>query len=512
MDSRVFLEVKDLTKTYPGVVANDQVSLSLEKGKMYALVGENGAGKSTLLKTIFGLNQPNSGEIILNGNLVRGNSPQKAIANGIGFVTQDLSLIPTFNPIENTAIQMDFSKGILLNLTESARKLKAKSVDLGFQIDFGKKTIQTPLEDCQKIEILRRLATSVRLLILDEPSSMLTPLEEAQMLASIRTLVDDCGLTVLFTTHKFENLLKYPHELIVMRKGRIVLSEQVETLCMKAIINAVTGEELREKSQAVAVVGKREPLLTIDNLTSEDDAGRLGLRNIDLHVHPGEIVGIVGTAFSGKDSLAKVILGISKVTEGSITFDSENITNQKTRHVLNKGISYIPKDLTVALAYDLSVAENLVLNRFYDEPFCRNFFLDIAAIEEAAERSVEKFNIITRSIHTPVSSLSGGNQRKVVVAREIGKDSKLLIAEDPTIGIDINTAQEVLNYLIEFRNRGCGVLLMSEDLDELMSIADVIHVLYEKEIVKTIPGAEATLETLGKYMLGWISDGKAFEV
>jgi simple sugar transport system ATP-binding protein len=341
---------------------------------------------------------------------------------------------------------------------------------------------------------------------------MLTPIEEEQMLAAIRALVDEYDLTVLFTTHKFENLLKYPHELIVMRKGKVVLSEKIEALSMNAIINAVTGEELREKSQPVAVEGKREPLLTIENLSSEDDAGTLSLRNIGLHVHPGEIVGIVGTAFSGKDSLAKAILGTSKVTEGSIIFDGEDITNQKTRYVLNKGISYIPKDNAFGLAYDLSVAENLVLNRFYDEPFCRNFFINAAAIEDVAERSVEKFNIITRSIHTPVSSLSGGNQRKVIVAREINKDSKLLIAEDPTIGIDINTAQEVLNYLIEFRNRGCGVLLVSEDLAELMSISDVIHILYEKKIVKTILGTEATLEMLGKYMLGWNSDGKAFEV
>jgi len=512
MDSRVFLEVKNITKLFPDVVANDQVSLSLREGKMYALVGENGAGKSTLLKIIFGLSRPNSGKIVLDGDSIEENSPQKAIEQGIGLVTQDLSLIPTFNAVENTAIQMEFSKRVFLDLADSGKKLSERSTDLGFKLDFRKKALETPLEDCQKIEVLRRLATNVRLLILDEPSSMLTPIEEEQMLSSIRTLVDRFNLTVLFTTHKFQNLLKYPDELIVMRKGKVVLSAKIKDLSMNEIIKAVTGEELTEREKTVGVEEKRIPLMQIQSLSSVDDEGTLSLKGIDLKVHPGEIVGIVGTAFSGKDALAKVILGTFKVTKGSIAFDGEDITNKRTKYVLNKGISYIPKDNRFALASDLSVAENLVLNRFYNEPFCRNFIMNFEAIRNLAERAVREFKIITPSIHTPVKSLSGGNQRRVIVARELTKESKLLIAEDPTIGLDIRAAQEILNYLIDFRNRGGGVVLISEDLAELMTCADLIYILYEKEIFRVLPAAEATLEKLGGYMLGMGMNGNVAQV
>jgi simple sugar transport system ATP-binding protein len=512
MSLRVCLEVKDITKLFPGVVANDQVSLSLVEGKMYALVGENGAGKSTLLKMIFGLSRPDSGKILLDGHSIEENSPQKAIDKGIGLVTQDLSLIPTFNPVENTAIQMEFSKKVFLDLAESGRRLNEKSTDLGFKLDFRKKTVETPLEDCQKIEVLRRLVTNVRLLILDEPSSMLTPIEEEQMLFSIRTLVDKFNLTVLFTTHKFQNLLKYPDELIVMRKGKVVLFSKIENLSMNEIIKAVTGEELTARNKIDGVEEKKRPLMQIQNLSSVDDEGTLSLKHINLEVHTGEIVGIVGTAFSGKDALAKLILGTRKVIEGSVAVDGEDITNKRTKYILNKGISYIPKDNRFALASDLSVAENLVLNRIYNEPFCKNFIINFEAIRDLAKRAVREFKIMTPSIHTPVNLLSGGNQRKVIVARELTKESKLLIAEDPTIGLDIRAAQEILNYLTDFRNRGGGVVLISEDLAELMSCADLIYILYEKEIFKVLRAAEATLEKLGGYMLGMEIDGNAPEI
>jgi simple sugar transport system ATP-binding protein len=503
-EANTILEVKNLRKIFPPKVeALDDITLSLKEGRMYALVGENGAGKSTLLKIIFGLYGSTSGKVFFKGEEITRKSPQENIDKGIAMITQELSLIPTFDAFENTGIQREFSNHVFLNLSECGQKLSENASELEFKIEFEKKTSDIPLEDCQKLEILRRLSTKVELLMLDEPSTMLTPLEEEQVLYALKKLVDKLNLTVIITTHKFQNLLKYPDEIIVMRKGNIVLQDTVKRLSITDVIRAVTGEEPRKRVVASPHDHeRRKGLLEVENLSSVNDEGVLSLKNINLRLHRGEIVGVVGSAFSGKDMLAKAILSMVKNIEGTVTFDGEDITNKNTRYILRKGMDCILKDREVMLIPTLPVADNIVLNRYYHEPFSKNFIRNEAAITELAEEAIKAFNIKTPSTSTLVKSLSGGNQRKVVLARALLKEAKLVIAEDPTIGLDIQTSQEVMNYLVELRNKGGGVLLISEELGDVISYSDTIYVLYEKEVKKVLPSSEATIEKLGGFMLG----------
>jgi ABC-type uncharacterized transport system ATPase subunit len=498
------LEIQDITKFYPpATVALDHFTLSLEEGKMYALVGENGAGKSTLLKIISGLSQPTSGKVVFDGQVISGNPPDKNVDLGILFSTQELSVIPTFDAVENTALQRQFSRRFLLDLSESGKKLSEIMSELGFNINLKKRVSDIPLEDAQKIEVLRRLVTNARLLMLDEPSTMLTPLEEEQVLFALKKLVGgQSKLTVIITTHKFQNLLKYPDEIVVMRKGKVVLRDLAQTQSILNIIKGVTGEEPEERLLPRQVEVDKEVLLEINNLSSLDHEGETSLKDVSLKVHTGEIVGVVGSAFSGKDTLAPAILGISKNIRGNIVFNGEDITHERTRRILDRGIGYIPKNNNLAVIPTLTVAENLVLNTYYRKPYSNNLLVDRKAIEQMAEKVVRDFNIKTHSVHSKLMSLSGGNQRKVTIAREFERNSKLVVAEDPTIGLDIKTSQEVMNYFVGLRNRGGGVLLVSEELADVITYSDVIYVLYEKHVSKTLTPMKVTIKELGAYMLG----------
>jgi ABC-type uncharacterized transport system ATPase subunit len=500
------LEIQDVSKFYPPATqALDHFSLKLEGGKMYALVGENGAGKSTLLKIISGLSAPSSGRILLDGKEITNNPLYKNVELGILLSTQELSLVPTFNAVQNTAIQRQFSdKKLLLDLSESGRKLGEIMAELSFKIDLWKRTSDIPLEDRQKLEVMRRLATNARVLMLDEPSTMLTPLEEEQVLFALKNLVKKSSLTVIITTHKFQNLLKYPDDTVVMRKGKLVLHDSVQNQSINSIIKAVTGEEPKGRIVSDPSNNKAEKkvLLETRNLECLDSEGKLALSEINIKIHSGEIVGLIGSALSGKDAIAPAILGMTKKIRGRVIFNCEDITSNSPRQVLDRGIGYIPKNNYVAVAPSLTVAQNLVLNTYYRAPYSRNLIMNDKAIEKMAERAVKDFNIKTHSVHSPVSSLSGGNQRKVTIAREIQRNSKLLIAEDPTIGLDIRTSQEVMNYLVALRNRGGGVLFVSEELSDVLAYSDIIYVLYEKHINKVLEPANLTVKQLGAFMLG----------
>ena len=499
---KAILTVQNLTKRFPpNVQALNDANLSLEKGKMYALVGENGAGKTTLLKIIFGLYKPSSGRVFFKGEDVTGNSTPENIDKRMAMVTQELSLISTFDSIENTALQREFSRKLVLDLSDSGHKLSQWAGQLEFKTDLRKKIAQLPLEECQKLEVLRRLSCLVDLLMLDEPSTMLTPLEEEQMLYALKNLVVKFGLTVVITTHKFQNLLKYPDEIVVMRKGTVVLHDKVEHLSLTDVIKAVTGEEPRRRTEADRRV-EAAPLLELKSLNTVDRLSGRSLKDVSLTVHGGEFVGVVGSAFSGKDVLAKAIMGMAHNTQGSVIFDGEDITREKTKHILSKGLDCIFKDREMMQVPTLSVAENIVLNQYYEQPFCKNFFMNRAAMEALAEKAVSAFAIKTPSISTPVKSLSGGNQRKVMIARALLKESKLVIAEEPTIGLDIRTSQEVMDYLVRLRNRGGGVILISEELGDVITYSDTVYVLYEGTVKSVLPASEVTINQLGGYMLG----------
>ena len=496
------LRVENLTKTFPpNVQVLNDIDLSLEKGKMYALIGENGAGKSTLLKIAIGLYKPSSGRLFFKGEEITGKSVGENIDSGMAMVTQGLSLISTFDSVENTAIQREFSRKFVLDLSDGGGKLSELARRLDFKTDFNKKVGNLPLEDCQKVEVLRRLACSVDLLMLDEPSTMLTPLEEEHLLHALKNLVAEFGLTVVITTHKFQNLLKYPDEILVMRKGAIVLRSTVEHLSPSDVVRAVTGEEPRERTKADQRV-EAAPLLELSSLDSVDQRSGRSLKDISLKVHSGELVGVVGSAFSGKDVLAKAVMGMAHNTRGSVIFDGEDITRWKTRQILSKGLDCVLKDIDLMLVPTLSLGDNLALNQYYEQPFSKRFLMNRRAIDALAEKAVTAFAIRTPSIRAPVQVLSGGNQRKVVLARALLKESKVVVAEDPTIGLDIGTSQEVMDYLVRLRNRGGGVLLISEELGDVMTYADTIYVLYEGTVRNVLPASEATLEQVGAYILG----------
>ncbi len=503
----VILEMRGITKRFPGVLANDHIDFNIRAGEIHAILGENGAGKTTLMNILYGLYQPDEGEIYIRGKRVKIRSPKDAIRLGIGMVHQHFMLIPSMTVAENVAIG---TEGSLVNLDEIRKKVKELSEKYGLKVDPDAKVWQLSTGEKQRVEIIKALYRGAKVLILDEPTSVLTPSEVKELMVTMRRMADQ-GLAVIpFITHKLPEVMEVSDRVTVLRRGRVVWRGETRKTNEKDLAKKMVGREVLfsiEKPE----VERGGVVLKVEDLKALDDRGHLALRGVSLEVHEGEILGIAGVAGNGQKELEETIMGLRKTVGGKVYILGEDVTNKSPREIISKGVGYIPEDrIGRGVVPDLSVAENLILHVYQEPPFAyewikafkKRWFLNDREIKEYAEKLIKEFGIVTPSIHTPVRHLSGGNIQRLILARELSRRPEVLIASQPTSGLDVAATEFIRKMLVEQKKLGTGILLISEDLDEIMDISDRIAVIYRGEIVGVVETEKASVEEIGMMMAG----------
>jgi len=598
------IEVKGVTKNFPGVIANDNVSLTLEEGEIHALLGENGAGKSTLMNIVYGLYHADEGEILVNGKVIHFDSPHDAIHLGIGMVHQHFMLVPVMTVTENIMLgeetttgnlyislvaaallggsfgwllggltglifwlavvaayavlnvlkihlmksQLAFgaltglAMGLVLNLVYLsggtgqvdvpfwpllgvvvgglanlrwmdkrlvARRIRALAEEYGLEIDPNAAVRDLPVGIQQRVEIVKALYRDAKILILDEPTAVLTP-QEADDLFKVMRRLTERGVSIIFITHKLREVLAIADRITVLRRGHLVGTTTPAEATRESLAQMMVGREvvlqvLKEEAHPA------QPVLEIRDLYVTDSRGHSMVNNLSFEVRAGEILGVAGVQGNGQTELVEAITGLHPVKRGKISFQGEDVTNKRPRLITGLGTAHIPEDRQKhGLVMNYPIADNLILADYYHAPFSHGIVLDEASIEANAEELVEEFDIRTPSIFTRAGKLSGGNQQKVIVARELARKPHLLIAAQPTRGLDVGSIEFIHQQIIEARDAGAAVLLVSAELDEIMSLSDRIVVMYQGQLMADMPVAHATREMLGLLMAG-VTTETAFE-
>ncbi|HEX7581864.1 MAG TPA: ABC transporter ATP-binding protein [Gaiellaceae bacterium] len=495
------LELRGITKRFPGVLANDNVDFDLRPGEVHALLGENGAGKSTLMNILYGLYRPDEGEILLNGKPAEISSPHGAIAAGIGMVHQHFMLIPVMTVAENIVLAAEPRRnGVLLDTAAAERRVRELADQFSFHIDPHARVQDITVGQQQRVEILKALYRHADILILDEPTAVLTPQEAIELFEILRRLVAD-GMSVIFISHKLNEVLDIADRITVLRRGRKVDTIQGEGATEAGLARMMVGRDvLLRVDKKSSTPG--ELLLHVDELHVRDDRGLEAVRGVSFDVHAGEIVAIAGVDGNGQTQLIDAITGLQKPESGSIVVAGEELSGASAHSFLQHGVGHIPEDRhRRGLVLEFTLAENLVLHDYAREPFADRGFLHPMRILESARRLLKEFDVRGGTPQTRASALSGGNQQKVVVAREVHRNPKVLIAAQPTRGLDVGAIEFVHRRLVEERNEGRAVLLVSLELEEVLSLADRILVIYEGRIVGEYDPT-VTEETLGIAMTG----------
>jgi simple sugar transport system ATP-binding protein len=495
------LEVRNITKQFPGVLANDHVSFTLMPGEIHAFLGENGAGKSTLMNILYGLYDPDEGEILIDGQLTRIKNSADAISMGLGMVHQEYALVDTLTVTENIMLGTEMHNGPLLDGKRASQRVKALSEQYGLKVPPDAIVGELPVGVQQRVEILKALYRNVRMLILDEPTAVLTP-QEADDLFRVMKEFAAQGKSIIFITHKLREVLAIADRITVLRRGRVVGTALPAESTDRSLAAMMVGREVVlhvEKKPA----SPGQVVLAVDKLTVRDDRGLTLLNSVSLEVRAGEVLGIAGVQGNGQTELVEAITGLQTITSGHVKLLDHDITSRSPRTITEKGVAYIPEDRKgTGLVLGYSISDNMVLSTYYKPPFASGLTLNEQAIIDNAEELIKTFDVRTPSADTRAGSLSGGNQQKIIVAREFSRDNKLLIAAQPTRGIDVGSIEFIHRSIISQRDAGVAVLLVSAELDEVLSLADRIAVMYHGEIMATLPAAEATRERIGLLMAG----------
>lgn len=502
--SEYIVSMEDITKIYPnGVVAIEGVNLSLRKNEIHAIMGENGAGKSTLMKVLFGAEQPTSGKIFYKGNQMVIENPMKAIKLGIGMVYQYFMLDENLTVAENIIQGMEPTKGLSIDYDKAHKLVKEYSDKYKFNLN--PKTLVADLEvgKKQKVEILKSLVRGAQIIILDEPTAVLTPQETEELFDQLIMLKNN-GHTILFISHKINEIKQICDRATVLRRGRTISTFDVANVSIAELSRQMVGKDV-DLDIKKSPMKKGDIVLKIRDLSYFDQEGLARVKGVNLDIHRGQIFGLVGVEGNGQEELVKMVTGLVNPHHGEILINGKQVSlANPTLDRRKKGLTHIPQDrLRYGSMTDASIYENLIANDYKDKAYNKGLFLDEQKLREMAERLVDEFEIKTDSIHTPVRMLSGGNIQKVVAAREMDHDMDILVANQPTRGIDIGTAALIRNKIIEKRDSGIGVLLISADLAEVMSLSDSLAVFYDGKIVCYFDDAsKVTEEELGLYMLG----------
>ncbi|MCA9867138.1 MAG: ABC transporter ATP-binding protein [Anaerolineae bacterium] len=501
-DASIVLEAKGITKQFPGVLANDRVDLTLRRGEILALLGENGAGKSTLMNVLYGLYTPDAGEIWIKGEHVILQNPGDAIARGVGMVHQHFQLVPVMTVAENVILGSEITKlGGYIDKREANRRVRELSEQYGLEIDPTIEVEDLPVGLQQRVEIIKALYRQADILILDEPTAVLTPQESNELFRIMHDLTEK-GVSIIFITHKLKEVLAIADRIVVLRGGRSVGAALPSESTEASLAELMVGRKvILQVDKDEAVPGKL--VLEIDGLHVQDDRKHEAVKGLSLQVYAGEILGVAGVQGNGQREFVEALTGLRPSTEGKITIMGEDATHLTPRRITELDVAHIPEDREKhGLVMPYSIADNLVLNRYYRAPYSKNAILDREKIAENGAKLVKQFDVRTPSIYTHASSLSGGNKQKVIVAREFSRPVKLLIANQPTRGIDVGSIEFIHNQIVAQRDAGVAVLLVSAELDEVLSLADRVAVMFDGRIVKTLPIEEATREKIGLLMAG----------
>ncbi len=496
------LELRGITKRFPGVLANDHIDLTLNQGEIHALLGENGAGKSTLMNVLYGLYHPDEGEILVRGNPIRMTGPRDAIAQGIGMVHQHFMLIPVFTVTENVMLgDESITNGVVLDRKKVAREIRELSTKYGLEVnpDLYIKDLSVGVQ--QRVEIIKLLYRKADILILDEPTAVLTPQEADDLFQVLRNLKAR-GNSIIFITHKLREVLELADRITVLRLGKVVGSADPQSATSAELARLMVGRSVilsvdKEPAQPKAVT------LAVQNLVVRDERHNIAVNGVSFQVHAGEVLGIAGVQGNGQTELAQALTGLRKVESGQVTILGEDTTHANPRKISELRVAHVPEDRQAdGLVLNFPVEDNLVLNEYYRPPFAKGIVMNFDAIQTAAEERVREFDVRTPSIFVNAGNLSGGNQQKVIVAREFSRDIALLIASQPTRGLDVGSIEYIHKRIIEKRDAGVAVLLVSNELDEIMSLSDRVAVMFKGEIIDTVNAAETTKEALGLLMAG----------
>ncbi len=496
------LELKGITKRFPGVLANDHINLQLEQGTVLALLGENGAGKSTLMNVLYGLYAQDEGEIYVNGQHVNIEGPNDAIDLGIGMVHQHFMLVPVLTVTENVMLGMESIKnGVFLDRDIAAKRIQEISDRYGLEVDPHAVVEDLPVGIQQRVEIIKLLYRNADILILDEPTAVLTPQEVEGLFEVVRSLVSQ-GKSVIFISHKLKEVLEISDNIVVLRGGRVVGATTPQRSDERALASMMVGREVilkvpKDPAHPTDVV------LDVQDLYVMGDQGTMAVEGISFQVQAGEILGVAGVQGNGQTELVEALTGLRAVEGGIIRVAGQDVTGATPRVITEVGTAHIPEDRQRdGLVLSYPVANNLILNTYYLSPNAKGLIMQEDVIFSKAERLVEEYDVRTPNIFTPAGNLSGGNQQKVIVARELSRPVKLTIASQPTRGLDVGSIEYIHSQLVEIRDQGAAVFVVSAELDEVMSLADRIIVMFDGQIMGVVPSDATTKAELGLMMAG----------
>jgi ABC-type uncharacterized transport system ATPase subunit len=499
----VLVEMRDIVKMYPnGVVANDGVNLSIERGEIHSLVGENGAGKTTLMKILYGMEQASSGKILLNDKPVHLRSTHDAIAAGIGMVHQNFMLVPSFTVAENIVLGKEPTRGGLVDGKKAIQITEELSQRYGLRVEPEAIVDSINVGMRQRVEILKTLYRGAEILILDEPTAVLTPQETQELFNAVHALVEQ-GKTLIFITHKLKEVKEISDRVTVMRGGKKMGTQLTSEATREGLARLMVGRDVFLTIDKPPCQ-RGERVMEIKNLSYMSETGRPMLRKVAFNIYAGEILGVAGVEGNGQTELVEVLTGLRQPAEGYGSVEGKIVTGKTPREVRMSGVAHIPEDrLTNGLAVTSSINENLIVDRYFKPPYRKGLMIDYKQVEMLGKDLIKEFDIRTPGGKLPVNSLSGGNMQKVIVAREFSSKPDLLIAAQPTRGIDVGATEFIREQLVRKRTEGAAVLLVSADLAEVMSLSDRLIVMFEGEITGVFPDAsQVTEEEIGLYMLG----------
>jgi len=494
------VEMRNIVKRFPGVLANAGVSFDVQAGEVHALLGENGAGKSTLMRQLYGLYQPDEGEILIDGRPSTFRSPADAIRSGIGMIHQHFMLVPTLSVAQNVALGLRSSREPLLDLDRVTKRILELSAAYGIKVDPRAYVWQLSVGEQQRVEIMKALYRGASLIILDEPTAVLTPQEVNDLFATLRRMVTE-GHSLVFISHKLHEVMDISDRVTVLRDGKVIGTRPTREVSRDELVRMMVGRELKELEPRPLKPGA--VTLRIEGLKTMGDRGAEALHGLDLAIHAGEILGLAGVSGNGQRELAECLAGMRKATAGKVVIGQSDITASTLNQRIEAGMAYIPEErMRDGAIREFSVEENIYLHDHAEAQYTNGIFLNFPRMESHALDLVKEFTVKTPSLDTPLKNLSGGNIQKLIMARELSRHPEALIAAQPTRGVDIGATEYIHQRLLAQREAGTAILLISEDLDEIRTLSDRIAIMYEGNIIGIVKRGQASVEQIGLMMAG----------